>query len=405
MTGSKHRLRRTASLLAALALPALGGAVSSSCILDLDGLSGGAPGAPDGGASAPVAWVTGYYVSTDDPANGGGYAVSAIDWDGLTDVAAAFYVPDGAGGWTSSSFPASTAASLVSAAHQKGKRVFASIGGAGSGPAFEGSTSAANLSTFVGAIEGLLMVGYDGIDVDWEGGTLGASQDHALETALLQALRAASPGALLSLTANYENENLLDDLSFYATISPQIDRINLTTYSMSGAWQGWDSWHSSPLHWNGSGATPTGIDTTVMHYLAAGVPAAKLGVGTGFYGQCYTAPVTGPGQALGGSEIAAGDGSMSHANIMAEFWSAAAYHYDTAADVPWLRLSGASTFGCTYVTYEDETSIAAKGAWARAHGLGGAMIWHISDGYVATGETPAEQNPLLEVMRRSFLEE
>jgi chitinase len=346
----------------------------------------------------------GYYTSWDDPANGGPYAVSAIDWDGLTHVATAFYLPDGNGGWASGSFDAGTAASLITTAHGKGKKVLASIGGASSGPMFEGSAKAANLSTFVDNLEALLAMGYDGIDIDWEGGNLTAQQDQALETSLIQALRGKSPGALLTLTAGYENENNLDDLTWYGTIAAQLDRIDLMTYGMSGAWEGWESWHSAPLHWNMNSSTPTGIDASVRHYLAAHVPAAKLGVGTGFYGECYTKPVSAPAQMLGASQVAASDGTMSYANIMASYYSAAAYHYDTGADVPYLTLSGTNAEHCTYVSYEDATSIAAKGAWVKAQGLGGTIIWAISEGYVPSGATVQEQNPLLEAMKTAFLQ-
>ncbi len=92
---------------------------------------------------------------------------------------------------------------------------------------------------------------------------------------------------------------------------------------MSGAWEGWESWHSAPLHWNMNGSTPTGIDASVAHYLAAHVPAGKLGVGTGFYGECYTAPVTAPAQTLGSAQVVASDGTMSYRNIMASYYSAA----------------------------------------------------------------------------------
>src|SRR5579871_1311320 len=59
-------------------------------------------GAGDGGASS--AWVMGYFASWDDPSNGGFYAPSAIDWDGVSHVFAAFYVPDGNGGFQSGMF-------------------------------------------------------------------------------------------------------------------------------------------------------------------------------------------------------------------------------------------------------------------------------------------------------------
>ena len=278
----------------------------------------------------------GYYAVWDEPANGGFYPLSAIDWGALTHVATAFYLPDGNGGLASGSFDAATAAQIIAAAHAHGKKAIASIGGRAPAPTFEGSTQS-NLSKFVTSLESLITMGYDGLDIDWEGGNLSVTQDQALEQSLITAIRAASPGILLTMTAGYENENLLDDLSFYGNLAPQLDRLNLMTYGMSGAWQGWQSWHSSPLHWNKDSSTPTGIDSSVAHYLAAGVPASKLGVGAGFYGECYTSPVTAPGQSLGGSQVAASDGTMAYRNIMASYYSQSAYHYDRPRRSPTSR--------------------------------------------------------------------
>ena len=353
---------------------------------------------PDG-STASGTWLMGYYPSWDTPHNGGAFPVSSIDWDALTHVAAAFYIPDAKGNWLPGYFDQATADELIAAAHAHARKVIASIGGADSGAAFETAMQSANLSTFLASLQALLTQGYDGVDIDWEGGTLSAAQTQTLQTSLVQSLRAANPNAILTFTAGYQNENSLDDLSFYGAIAPQVDRINLMTYGMAGAWQGWKSWHTAPLHWNKDTSTPTGIDASVAHYIAAGVPAAKLGVGAGFYGMCYTTPVTAPSQALGASQVAASDGTMSYTNIMASYWSAQAYHYDSAAEAPYLTLSGSNAQKCTYVSYEDATSLAAKAAWIKAQGLGGIIVWTITEGFVASGATLAQQNPLLEALK------
>ena len=104
-------------------------------------------------------------------------------------------------------------------------------------------------------------------------------------------------------------------------------------------------------------------------YTAAGVPAAKLGVGAGFYGSCWTSPVTGPSQPIGASTIAADDNMMSYTNIMASYYSAANYHYDAAAEAPYLSYAAPrGPHACTFVSYEDPTSVAAKGRGRRRTG-------------------------------------
>jgi chitinase len=176
------------------------------------------------------------------------------------------------------------------------------------------------------------------------------------------------------------------------------------SYGMSGTYPGWSSWHSSPLHWNNNATTPTGIDATVSHYLAAGVPAGKLGVGTAFYGECYTAPVTAPLQDTTGSQVAGCCDAMSYRNMVADYLPNASYNYDAVAQVPYLTMTGNNPMGCSYVSYEDATSIAAKGAWAKAQGLGGTIVWTISEGFIPGGATISEQNPLLEAVRTAFLQ-
>jgi chitinase len=342
----------------------------------------------------------GYYPNWDTSL----YPVSAIHWAAMTHIATAFYLPDGSGGFSSGSFDPSSASAVIAAAHAHGVKAIASIGGASTGQLFESAMQSAQMA-FVASLEGLIAQGYDGLDLDWEGGNLSLAQDQAMQTTLIQALRAASPGIIITLTAGTENQNYPDNLSWYGTVAPMLDRINLMTYGMSGTYPGWQSWHSAPLHWNNVSSTPAGIDGTVALYVAAGVPAAKLGVGAGFYGECYTGPVTAPMQALGSSQVTGCCDAMSYRNIVDQYYSPSAYHYDTGAQAPYLTLDGNNPSGCTYVTYEDPTSIAAKGAWARSQGLGGVILWTISESYIASaGSTPAQQNPLLEAVRAAFLQ-
>jgi chitinase len=119
---------------------------------------------------------------------------------------------------------------------------------------------------------------------------------------------------------------------------------------------------------------------------------------------CYTAPVTAPVQSLGASQVPASDEVMSYPTIAGTYYSASAYHYDSAADVPYLSLDGKNPENCTYVTYEDPTSIAAKGAWLKAQGLGAVILWEIGEGFVPSGATVQAQNPLLEATKTAFLQ-
>lgn len=292
---------------------------------------------------------------------------------------------------------AAWATSASAAAHQAGDKVLLWIGGSGSESGLIGATAAGTLATFVSNLTAAMATyGADGVDIDWE--PLPSADEPAF-TALLQALRAAAPSAILTMPIGGLNLNIDTVDPFYANVAPLVDQENIMSYGMAGAWQGWDSWHSSPIGGE-SPTTPESIDSSVQAYLAAGLPAAKLGIGIGFFGLCYTMPVTGPMQALGGSTIAASDGVMSYANIMGSYYTAGAAQWDSTALVPYLSFTGATgPQGCSYISYDDAQSVASKAAYVKQHGLGGTIIWEIAEGYTGGGG-----NALMEAVRAGFLQ-
>lgn len=386
-------------------------APGSDAATSVDGSDAGA--SPDGsgdgarpdGAIPPASgmWSMGYYAGYELAK----YPVAEIDWSGMTHLAVAFYLPDTKGGLDESLFHGSVDGpklghALVDAAHKAGKQAIASVGGAGMHDNFVASASPANRATFVARIKKLVLdYGYDGVDLDWEPVV---TADAASLEALAKDLRVAIPGTTLTIPIGMLNHNLKDDLSWVPKIAAAFDQFNLMSYSMAGAYQGWKSWHASPLHWNSDTSTPTGIDDSVDGFLAAGVPAAKLGLGAGFYGLCYTSPVSAPRQALGASTIKASDGAMGYATIMGSYWSSGAAKWDAAAKVPYLSFGQATgPEGCSYVSYEDAQSLGEKGAYAKSKKLGGIIVWTINQGYVASA-APGQKNPLLGALKTAFLQ-
>jgi chitinase len=142
----------------------------------------------------------------------------------------------------------------------------------------------------------------------------------------------------------------------------------------------------------------------VQLYVAASVPKRKLGIGIGFYGLCYSPPVTGPDQALNGSTLVAGDGAISYAAIMSNYYSAAARKWDSLARVPYLSFSSAhAPDGCGYISYDDEQSIAEKATYVKSNGLGGVIQWEINEGFLPNAAS-GQQNPLLVAIGQQFLQ-
>ena len=355
-------------------------------------------GSPQGDAASVTApgapWSMGYYYAPQQAK----YPVAAIDWPALTQLAVAFYAPQADGsldetlGLDTTAGPA-LAAELVAAAHAHGVKAIASIGGAQSGASFQTATAPATLPTFVSSLTALLTkYGYDGIDIDWEPLT---PPDVSSAVAIATQVRAGHPGVLLTIPVTYTNGNHPSDLSGLSAVAAAYDQIDIMTYHMAGPWSGWKSWHTSALYYSDS-ATPSSIDESVTEYLAAGVPASKLGFGLAFYGICYTPPVTGPDQALGSTSIV--DTSMTYTDIVANYASTTARQWDGQAHVPYLSFAAPTgPNGCTFVTYDDPQSIAEKGNYLRAKSLGGIIVWTINDGAVGS------QSPLLEAVRTGIL--
>ena len=169
---------------------------------------------------------------------------------------------------------------------------------------------------------------------------------------------------------------------------------------MAGVYSGWNSWHSSALSGD-SGSTPTSVQSSVKAYVAAGIPAGKLGIGIGFYGLCYQG-VTAPGQNTPGMQIVADDGDMSYVNIVSGYATPAVKKRDAGAQVPYLgSATPLGSKGCTYVSYEDAASIALKGNYARAQGLGGVIVWTLAQGHFP-GNPATGSDPLLDAAHAAF---
>jgi chitinase len=182
----------------------------------------------------------------------------------------------------------------------------------------------------------------------------------------------------------------------WSRIAAQFDQINIMTYSMSGAYSGWQSWHHSPLD-GATLTTPTSIKTSVLAWLGAGVPPSKLGIGAGFYGLCYTSPVTAPNQNLNGSTSIADDNTLAYRIILSSYYSASAKQWDTAAQAPYLSFTTPTgTNRCTYLSYTDEQSIAAVASYMKVQQLGGIIIWTINEGHLTSGV--ADRDPLISAL-------
>jgi len=375
-------------------LEAIVGAAIAGCA------NAGAPDAIFANGFETSRWVAGYYVGYERDL----YPIAEVDFTAVTHLMVGRARPLADGSLTTD-FDIDAvqgpiwAHAAVNAAHAAGSKAVLMVGGAGEIDGWRGAASAANRATFVAnLLEAVDDYGFDGLDLDWE-----PLEDFDRDDfrALAQALRDARPALLLTVPVGWINANFADPPDpFWGEIAPLFDRIDVMTYDMAGPWQGWQSWHNSALDGE-TGTTPSSVSSSVVFYLASGVPAAKLGTGIAFYGYCWQG-VTGPQQ--DGGVIAGGDGTMSYAAIIENYYTPSVRQWDATASVPYLSsVAPLGDAGCNFVSYDDEQSIAAKGALVRSQGLGGTIIWTISQGHLA--DRPAGQrDPLLDAVRAAFLE-
>jgi chitinase len=342
-------------------------------------------------------WVSAYYVGYQRDL----YPVASIDFSLMTHIIVGRLKPN-EDGTLAKDFdiddvngPA-MARAVSQRAHAAGRKAILMLGGDGEHAGFVGAASSANRATFVrNLIAAMDDYGYDGLDVDWEPMP---DADKAPLLALLRDLRAARPSIILTIPVGYQSLNFPDADAWYVDAAAVVNQMNLMTYGMADAWPGWVTWHSSALH-DAQPNHPTAIDQSISVYRAAGVPANKLGIGVGFYGSCWRG-TTAPRQATG-SGVVASDNAMSYANIMAQYYEAGARNWDAAAEVPYLSFATAKgPQRCNFVSYDDEQSVAAKGAWAKSSGLGGAMIWTVAQGHIPTAPA-GQQDPLLKALYNS----
>lgn len=362
-------------------------------------------------------WVMGYYIGY----HRGLQSPAEVDYPAMTHIIIGNVFPN-ADGTLDRGFAyggIDWAKESVQRAHAAGIKALVMFGGAGSIDGFRATTDPAKRAEVVANLKALVIeCGFDGLDFDWE--PLDPDVDAATSLALVQALQA--PDALprssyiYTLPLGWNNMNYNPMIHpFYGQIAQYFDRVSPMSYSMMWL-PGWETWHTGAL----SGETPTtpsSIQNSVQALLADGIPASKIGIGIGFYGDALendptVSPslyVTGPHQPTEHAMWRFGDNVFSYSNIMQYFYAGQKYRWDEAARVPYLSIPnpatvsipGAGNVRPTFISYDNEQSIAEKGSYVRKNGLGGVMIWAISEGYLSW-KTSGEKDPLMKAIVAAF---
>lgn len=305
-------------------------------------------------------WMQGWY-------NNGRLPAESIDFSTLDYVIhfALFPKADGTFDHLANSIRESNSEALVNAAHSAGKQVLISVGGWNSAEAFRKSTIGFRLPIFViNLVNFMITRGYDGIDIDWEPLHLSdAAQYIAFITALRSAMDLVKPNSLLMAANGREGP-------IFAQIHQHFDQINLMTYDLAGPWGGWVTWHNAPLHdggyeFPGSGGFVPAASNIAEEFIAAGVPASKIGIGIDFYGYIWkggsgttTGGVTEPRQSWSNPpELFP---NVPYFQIMNEYFRPDLYRWDSSASVPYLTIDTPCDWNDMFISYDDERTCKAK---------------------------------------------
>jgi len=218
---------------------------------------------------------------------------------------------------------------------------------------------------------------FDGVDFDWEypcvpsNGQDASPADRVNFTHLCRetrrALDAGAPGRLLSIAAGadlYYVESVE-----VAALQGIVDHLCLMTYDLKCGFHAL-SGHHTALYSSTGDYFRNSCDQALRLFHAAGVPYHKLLCGAAFYSRKWEGV---PGRNHGMLQLCpAGAGyGPRYADLVRDYVNRNGYtrYWDDEAKAPWLFN------GSTFLSYDDEESVALKCRYVRAHGLGGIFYW------------------------------
>ncbi|MBT3209463.1 MAG: T9SS type A sorting domain-containing protein [Bacteroidetes bacterium] len=284
--------------------------------------------------------------------------------------------------------------SLIDIAHTNNVKVMVSIGGWTLSNNFPAIAANPNKRTIFASecVRLLQDYNFDGIDIDWEypgyAPHNGTPADGVNYTLLLQEIRDSIDAYGLQngndylLSSCFSADPAKMQIIEWNNLIGILDMFNLMTYDFFGAFSTLSN-HNSPLYAPAAGDTSFNIHSAFTNITQTyGLPASKLNIGVPFYGRSVTT-CTGLHQTHSGSADNStfweDDGSplyynvLNKMNLFSSFW-------DSQAQVPYLLGNSINTF----VSYDDEQSIAMKAQYVVDNNARGVIIWEITGDYIET---------------------
>ena len=269
-------------------------------------------------------------------------------------------------------------------AAKPGMKILLSVGGWGAGGFSVMCRTSEGIAKFAASCtDAVEKYGLDGIDLDWEYPTIDSAgidadpSDRENFTLLLRALRDALDTAypdthkMLTIAAG-AGQYYIDGVEI-PEITKVLDYISLMTYDMRGAWS--PAGHHTALYGSPS------ADETVRLFHKAGVPVEKLMIGAAFYSRKWTNIPEGGTHGLGQKcddpeDRESGMFGPGFSKLAEDYIDKNGYtaFFDEACGASYLYNETERTF----ISYDDEKSVAAKAEYAEKNGLYGVMYWEHS---------------------------
>ncbi|KAJ2162706.1 hypothetical protein GGF46_000431 [Coemansia sp. RSA 552] len=244
---------------------------------------------------------------------------------------------------------------------------------------------------------------FDGIDIDWEhpveGGMDGNQHSpndarnylqllHELRSYLDHQIPPPRFGRYEITIATSSAPSVYRHLDL-ASIAQVVDGILIMSYDAAGAWSPVTGHHQN-LFRPSAGDTGIAGHDTVSDYINRGVPPHKIVLGVGFYGRGFSnvnhnasAVPQLPGLGCTFSGLPKGtweDGMFDYKDLRARHMlpdSSYTVHWDDAAKAPILY----SPADRVMISFDDPVSVSWKADYVLRRGLGGIMIWELSQDY------------------------
>ena len=204
----------------------------------------------------------------------------------------------------------------------------------------------------------------------------------------------------------YSSTAPIYNIACLPSLQNQFDQINIMTYDLSGPYEGWVTWFNSPIYDGGYRFPSTGglipsVNGAVSNFVVNGVSPAPVGHWHRFLWRrlggrrgTSTGGATQPRQSWTTAPTMT---SVDYSAILASYYQTVQYHWDTNAQAAWLSITNANPSDDMFISYDDQRTCQSKVSYARNNGLGGVMIWELSQDF-----QKGQPQPLLAAVKQAI---